>query len=94
MNSTSERAVVFIRFKQWNLSLRCGQEGRAATRTNILSDVRPFGLGEREAKRIWEEMWETVAGWQEHFAGHGVTSREMDELKHRFTLAEAASTTS
>jgi Uncharacterized protein related to capsule biosynthesis enzymes len=32
-----------IRFRQWDLSLRCGREGRAATRSNILSDVRPFG---------------------------------------------------
>jgi serine/threonine-protein kinase HipA len=78
-------------FPQWDLPLRCGLEGRAATRSNILSNVRPFGLGEREARRTWEEMRETVAGWQKHFAGHGVTSREMDVLKHRFTLAEASS---
>jgi serine/threonine-protein kinase HipA len=81
-----------IRFRQWDLSLRCGLEGRAATRSNILSDVRPFGLSESEARRIWEEMRETAAGWREHFAGHGVTKREMEELRHRFVLAEAAST--
>lgn len=79
-----------IRFRQWNLSLRCGREGRAATRSNILNDVRPFGLSESEATRIWEEMRETVAGWREHFAGHGVTKREMEELRHRFTLAEGS----
>jgi serine/threonine-protein kinase HipA len=77
-----------IRFRQWDLSLRCGLEGRAATRSNILSDVRPFGLSESEARRIWEEMRETAAGWREHFAGHGVTKREMEELRHRFALAE------
>ena len=80
-----------IRFRQWNLSLRCGLEGRAATRSNILSDVRPFGLSESEARRIWEEMRETAAGWREHFAGHGVTKREMEELRLRFTLVEATS---
>lgn len=80
-----------IRFRQWDLSLRCGREGRAATRSNILSDVRPFGLSESEATRIWEEMRETVAGWQEHFAGYGVTKKEMEELRHRFALAEASS---
>ncbi len=79
-----------IRFRQWDLSLRCGLEGRAATRSNILSDVRPFGLSESEATRIWEEMRETTAGWREHFAGHGVTKREMDELRHRFALAEGS----
>ena len=79
-----------IRFPRWDLFLRCGREGRAATRSNILSDVRPFGFGEKEARRIWEEMRETVAGWREHFAEHGVTKREMDELKHRFTLAEGS----
>lgn len=79
-----------IRFRQWNLSLRCGLEGRAATRSNILSDVRPFGLSESEARRIWEEMRETAAGWREHFAGHGVTKREMEELRHRFALAEGS----
>lgn len=77
-----------IRFRQWDLSLRCGLEGRAATRSNILSDVRPFGLSEGEARRIWEEMRDTAAGWREHFAGHGVTKREMEELRHRFALAE------
>ncbi|SFM00519.1 serine/threonine-protein kinase HipA [Desulfomicrobium norvegicum] len=81
-----------IRFRQWDLSLRCGLEGRAATRSNILSDVRPFGLSESEARRTWEEMWETTAGWREHFAGHGVTKREMEELSQRFALAKAAST--
>ena len=81
-----------IRFRQWDLSLRCGLEGRAATRSNILSDVRPFGLSQSEATRIWEEMRETAAGWREHFAGHGVTKREMEELRHRFALAEASST--
>lgn len=80
-----------IRFRQWDLSLRCGLEGRAATRSNILSNVRPFGLSQSEATRIWEEMRETTAGWREHFAGHGVKKREMEELRHRFTLAEAAS---
>jgi len=79
-----------IRFRQWHLSLRCGLEGRAATRSNILSDVRPFGLSESEARRIWEEMRETAAGWREHFAGHGVTKREMEELRHRFALAEGS----
>ena len=79
-----------IRFRQWDLSLRCGLEGRAATRSNILSDVRPFGLSESEATRIWEEMRETVAGWREHFGGHGVTKREMEELRHRFALAEGS----
>jgi serine/threonine-protein kinase HipA len=79
-----------IRFRQWDLSLRCGLEGRAATRSNILSDVRPFGLSESEATRIWEEMREKAAGWREHFAGHGVTTREMEELRHRFTLAEGS----
>lgn len=91
MISTSEQAVVFIRFKQWNLSLHCELAGHATTRSNILSDVRPFGLGGKEVRRVWEEMRETVAGWQEHYAGHGVTKREMDELRHRFTLAQDAS---
>jgi len=81
----------FFDFKQWDLSLRCGLADRAATKSNILSDVLPFGLGEREARRIWEEMRETTAGWREHYAGHGVTSREMDEPKHRFALAETSS---
>jgi len=49
---------------------------------------RPFELSESEATRIWEEMRETVAGWREHFAGHGVTKREMEEFRHRFALAE------
>ncbi len=91
MTPAYDLAPSSIRFPRGDLSLRCVLEGRAATRSNILSDVRPFGLGEREAKRIWEEKRETVAGWQEHFAAHGVTKREMDELMHRFTLTEAAS---
>lgn len=78
-------------FPQWDLSLRCGLEGCAATRTIILSNVQPYGLGEREARRIWEEMRETAAGRRDHLAVDGVTKREMDELKHRFTLTEYAS---
>lgn len=79
-----------IRFRQCDLSLRCGLEGRAAKRSNILSDVRPFGIDEREARGIWEEMRETAAGWRKHFAAYGVTKREMEELRHRFALANGA----
>lgn len=78
-----------IRFPRWDLSLRCGREGRAATRSNLLSDVRPFGVAEQEATSIWEEMVGIVGGWREHFAGHGVTDREMAELQYRFVLARS-----
>lgn len=77
-----------IRFRHWDLSLRCGTEGRAATRSNLLSDVRPFGLSEQEAARILSEMTAVAAGWREHFAACGVTVREMEELRYRFVLAE------
>lgn len=77
-----------IRLRQWDLSLRCGLEGRAATVSNILSNVRPFGLHEKEAARIWNEMRRTAASWREHFAACGVSDRELEELKHRFVLAD------
>jgi serine/threonine-protein kinase HipA len=77
-----------IRFRHWDLSLRCGAEGRAATRSNLLSDVRPFGLSEQEAARIWNEMTAIAADWREHFAACGVSAREMEELRHRFVLVE------
>ncbi len=77
-----------IRFRHWDLSLRCGAEGRAATRSNLLSDVRPFGLSEQDAARIWNEMTAVAAGWREHFAACGVSAREMEELRHRFVLVE------
>jgi serine/threonine-protein kinase HipA len=78
-----------IRFRQWDLSLRCGLEGRAATASNILSNVHPFGLNEMEAARIWDEMRTTAAGWRVHFATCGVSDRELEELRHRFVLADA-----
>jgi len=77
-----------IRFRQWDLSLRCGLEGRAATASNILSNVRPFGLNEKEAARIWDEMRKSAANWRKHFAACGVSDRELGELKHRFVLAD------
>lgn len=80
-----------IRFPRWDLSLRCGQEGRAATASNVLSDVRPFGLTEHEAAQIWEVMFGIVSGWREHFAACGVTEREMEELQYRFSLLPQSS---
>jgi serine/threonine-protein kinase HipA len=76
-----------IRFPRWDLSLSCGKEGRVATRSNLLSNVRPFGLTEEEATLIWDEMVGVAAGWREHFAACGVTAREMEELRYRFVLA-------
>jgi serine/threonine-protein kinase HipA len=78
-----------IRFRQWDLSLRCGVEGRAATKSNMLSNVRPFGLTDQDASLIWEEMRSIAAGWREHFAACGVTGKEMEELRHRFALVES-----
>lgn len=78
-----------IRFRHWDLSLRCGTEGRAATRSNLLSDIRPFGLSEQDAVRIWKEMTAVTAEWREHFAACGVSAREMEELQYRFALTEA-----
>ena len=75
-----------IRCKEWQLSLVCGLEGRVATKSNLLSDVQPFGLSSLEAGQIWDEMTNIVAGWREHFTSCGVTQHEMEDLKYRFLL--------
>lgn len=77
-----------IRCKEWLLSLVCGLEGRVATKSNLLSDVQPFGLSDLEAGQIWDIMKDTVANWRNHYADHGGTSPEIEELKHRFVLAD------
>ena len=74
--------------KEWQLSLACGLEGRVATKSTLLSDVQPFNLSELEAGQIWDKMKDTVANWRKYFADHGVTSSEIEELRHRFILAE------
>lgn len=76
-----------IRFARWELSLECGEEGRLASASNLLSRVVPFGLTPRQAREIWEEMRTICSRWREHFGACGVTAREMEELRHRFTLA-------
>lgn len=78
-----------IRCKSWNLSLACGLEGRAATKMNLLSSVQPFGLSDLEAGRIWDEMKAVVADWRAHFWDCGVNQAEIDELSHRFVLADS-----
>lgn len=72
----------------WSLALQIGQEGRAATVGNALSAAAIFGLREKEAAAVVEQIHEGFRGWREHYSGCGLTEMDIDRLTNCFHLVE------
>lgn len=73
-----------IRASNYELALGCGKLGHVTSKENLLSKTEPFGLTPQGATRLYEEIQDVVAGWEEHFVSVGVSNREVKELRMRF----------
>lgn len=60
--------------------MRVGEDGPDATLDNALSMCGQFGLARDAAQREMSLVVRTVAGWREHFAGAGVTRKDLELL--------------
>jgi serine/threonine-protein kinase HipA len=64
----------------FRLAMAMGKNGREANLANALSRVERFGLLQKEAQGIMNQLRETVAAWRYVFEECGVTGREIELL--------------
>ena len=67
-----------------DLSMAVGLAGRAATRSNLLSDCARFGVTPQEANARIDAMREVVAGWEEVFTQAGVNEKDRQAVARAF----------
>jgi len=64
-----------------DLALICGKEGRAARRSNLVSQPERFGIAAEEAHAIIDEVKATVAArWEAEIARHGGSTRDRERI--------------
>lgn len=61
----------------------CGDEGRASTLSNAMSQCRLFGLAAADAAAAVTQVIEVVGRWREHFEACGVTPADIASLAER-----------
>src|SRR5690606_1644845 len=61
--------------------LRIGDDGRAGTSENLVSQSRRFGLQPYKARAIIKEVQELVAEWPIYFRRHGVGDGDIEILR-------------
>jgi serine/threonine-protein kinase HipA len=66
----------------------CGAEGRDSTLDNAMSQCDAFGLLPTEAAAEVAAVIAVVDGWRAHFAGLGVSARDLDQLAERLDDGE------
>lgn len=74
-----------ISIEQRDLALTCGEEGRVARASNLLSQAQRFLLDQSEAEAIVKGMETRVASdWYEIARGAGVSEKDCDQIKGAF----------
>ena len=70
------------------LYLRIGKYDKAATKDNILSEAKSFGLEQNEAEAIFDSMKNIVTSeWEETFLAAGVPQSEVQVISKCFSVA-------
>jgi len=68
-----------------NLAMECGNQGRFANETNILSEHARFLLDREEAEKIIAEMKEQVSKtWEESVLASGASQRDVEAIRSAF----------
>ncbi len=65
---------------EFSLAMSAGDYGREATLENALSRAAQFGLSQRTARRIVDDLLETCHTWREHYREAGVSDHDIDVL--------------
>jgi serine/threonine-protein kinase HipA len=63
----------------FSLSMSLGNRGREATPANAVSMAARFGLSQKEALLIIEEMKARVGAWKDHFTEQADTPADLDQ---------------
>lgn len=71
----------------FNLAMTIGDEGPAATVSNLLSASPHFGLRRDEALQIIVDIGRGVQNWEEHFTQAGVTELDLQKFTGTFVRA-------
>ena len=58
-----------------------GDEGRFASRKNLLSQAKRFGLSAQKAQAIVNDIHDLVDDWEVHFSRAGVSDGDIERLK-------------
>jgi serine/threonine-protein kinase HipA len=75
----------------FSLSMSLGDWGREATLANAVSLAARFGLSQKEALLIVEEMKVCVRAWEDHFSLHAVSPADLEAVRACFMGADAQS---
>ena len=68
-----------------NLAMECGNQGRFANETNIISEHGRFLLDREEAEKIIAEMKEQVSKtWEESVLASGASQRDVEAIRSAF----------
>jgi len=68
-----------------NLAMECGNQGRFANETNILSEHARFLLDRAEAEKIIAEMKEQVSkSWEDSVLASGASQRDVEAIRSAF----------
>ena len=73
---------------EFRLAMSIGKHGREATLANALSHAARFGLSDKEARAVVEQLLETVRTWRDHFEHCGVSGRDLDMLAPSFSRCQ------
>ncbi len=68
----------------WSLALHIGSEARAATISNALSAAAIFGLRDKEAAAVIDQIHEAVRNWREFYSDCGVSHMDIDKISSCF----------
>lgn len=73
----------------FQLALRVGEGGRAATLENALTSHAQFGLAENEARHIVDEVARVTSQWAAHFKKCGVREKDIRKFAGSFERAQS-----
>lgn len=62
--------------------MEVGKNGSESSIANALSRCKDFGLVHKQAQQIIGEVAVVTRGWEKHFIDHGVTDRDMQQLRN------------
>lgn len=70
------------------LAMKIGDLGREASLDNARSAAKYFGISAPEAELYIKELCEHTKQWEQHYRNCGVSSQDIEKLKHSFRKLE------
>jgi serine/threonine-protein kinase HipA len=70
----------------YKLAMQVGDRGKEASLENALTSIKYFELSLSAAKEIIKSMLQEVQSWEAHFRSCGVSSQDIEKLRHSFRI--------